>query len=159
MKITREVKCLEVFYDGECGGCGRAVTWLRGQEHLIEMVLLPYQGAEARARFPEILDFDPGVEMISRVDSSAMLGDGQRVFRGAESWVMCLWACRGYRWVARFLALPVVFPVARVVGRWVAGRRREISALVFGTGDDEFVVLGEDGRKEGCDDGECGVGL
>lgn len=125
MGTTNKIGWLEIYYDGECGGCSRVIGWFMRQKHEVEIVALPYAGEEARERFPEIEEWDPGRLMVTRTD-------GGEVFRGGESWVMCLGVTRRYRWLARILGCRVVLPFVRGFVRVVSRNRGWLSRVFFG---------------------------
>lgn len=131
--------------------CRRFMSWFREQEHAIEVVLLPYDSEEARERFPELGEHEPDKLMVTRTD----IGE---VFRGAESWALCLWAIKKYRWLARRMASPVMLPLAQKICVLVAANRLKISKLIFGADDKALAEEIEKLDTEECDDGSCHFG-
>ena len=148
MKINEKIKLLEVYYDGGCGMCRRFMRWYREQEHAVEVVILAYDSDEARERFPEIGDHEPSKLMVTRTDDGA-------VFRGAESWALCLWAIQKYRWLARRMTSPVMLPLAQKICVLIAANRLKISKLLFGADDKKLAAEIEKLDAEECEDGSC----
>lgn len=93
------VRRLTVLYDAGCGLCVFLRDWLVRQRQLVPLDLVPAGSPEARHRFPR-LDHGATLEEIT------VVGDGGQVYRGAGSWVVCLWALDGYRPLAHKFSTP-----------------------------------------------------
>lgn len=111
---------LTVLYDGECGFCRRCRDWLRAQEALIPIEFLALQAPEVERRYPGIGRFQPERALI-------VIDDRGGVYQGERAWMMCLFALRKYRWMARGWSNPALMPLSRAVCRLVSSNRRRIS--------------------------------
>ena len=125
MYILSGTRRLEVYFDGNCGVCGRLTSWLERQDCHLDMVILPYAGIEAKRLFPEIDEYEPDKLMVTRTNTG-------RIYRGAESWVMCFWALKKYRWLARVLGNCVILPFVKIVAWLVARNRYRLGKMLFG---------------------------
>ena len=145
MKINQEMRSIEVYYDGNCGMCGRFNKWLEKQDHLIGVELLSNTSEAARERFPELVQYKPEKAMVIRTDTG-------EIYRAAEATVICLWACREYRGLAMKLRNPLLLPLARKIYPLIASNRHVISKLLT----DDKKLKGElENQKDQCDDGTC----
>lgn len=112
---------LYVLYDGECGLCRRCREWLERQPAWMRLEFLSFQEALKDRRFADVAVLRPDREVV-------VVADTGEVWQGASAWVMCVWALRGRRSLAEWLARPMWMPVARWVVAWVSGHRRTVSA-------------------------------
>ena len=94
MKLTDEIRGIEVFYDGRCGMCCSFHEWINRQPRAFGIGFIPYQAAEAERVFPGLGTLDPAREMVVRTSEG-------RIFRGAEAWVWCLFSCANHQAAAR----------------------------------------------------------
>ncbi len=111
---------LTVLYDATCGLCVRSRSWLQTQPKWIELEFLPARSPEARRRYPELVGEAMPKEPI-------VVSDEGGIYRGAEAWIMCLYALVDYREWSLRLARPALLPLARRVFEWVSENRRDIS--------------------------------
>lgn len=150
MKLEKNVRLIEVFYDGHCGMSSCFTEWLMKQDRAIKVVCLAYQSDEAQRVFPDLNSLKPEKKMIVRLD-------GDKVYRGAEGWVWCLWSCVKYKKLAKVMNSRVMLPMARKVCLLACKNRLKISKLFFGKKakqvTDEIHKLDEVGKD--CDDGDC----
>lgn len=124
---------ITVFYDGRCGMCCTFHEWVNRQERLFSIRFIPYQSREAEAVLPGIGRMDAGLEMIVRTDDGTL-------FRGAEAWVLCLFALSEYRAWARRLSHPRLLPMAKKVCVHLANNRRALSKVFFRKKDVEVAA-------------------
>jgi len=117
--ITR----LTVLYDPTCGFCVKCRRWLLLQPAFVELEFWPAGGAEAARRFPQLQGSGPPEELV-------VVDDEGGVYRGAQAWLMCLWALSEYREWAGRLATPLLLPFARAAFATVSSTRHTISELV-----------------------------
>ena len=111
---------LTVLYDGRCGFCARCRRWLMAQRQLVELEFLSTGSDEACARFPSLSPAQMEEELI-------VVDDGGGFYRGADAWIMCLYALEEYReWSVR-LARPTLRPLARLAFKWLSHNRRALS--------------------------------
>ncbi len=148
MKLALHVKGIEVFYDGRCGMCCTFHEWIHRQARAFAIDFVPYQSVRAVEVFPEVHELDPAREMVVRVDR-------ERVFRGAEAWVWCLYGCVNYRGVARRLAKPMMLGVAVRFCRLLAANRRGLSRVFFRKKDREVRNQLHQMDPPSCDEGGC----
>ena len=111
---------LTVLYDAECGFCVRCRWWLVHQPKFVEMDFCPAGSAEAQRRFPELSA--PGA-----VEELLVVDDEGGVYRGAQAWLMCLWALVEFREYAEWLSQPALLPLARGAFAMVSSSRKKIS--------------------------------
>jgi len=109
---------LTVLYDAACGFCVACRRWLEAQPKLLELEYVPAGSAESRLRFPSIADTREELVVIS---------DDGGVYRGADDWIMCLYALEEYREWSLRLAGPALRPLARTAFGWLSRNRRGLS--------------------------------
>lgn len=112
---------LTVLYDARCGLCRRARSWLEEQAQILPLEFVAAGSEEARARFPEL-------DAAATLDELTVVADGGEVYRGANAWLMCLWALRSYRLLAIRLSAPAMQPAARRFVSWVSRHRLQLGA-------------------------------
>jgi len=117
--LPAENAALTVLYDVPCALCCRARYWLAEQPKYVPMAFVAAGSNEARRRFPG-LDHDATLEELT------VVGWGGEVYKGANAWVMCLWALKRYRSAALRLSEPEMPPVARRLIAWVSRNRFQI---------------------------------
>jgi predicted DCC family thiol-disulfide oxidoreductase YuxK len=100
------MKRLHVLFDAKCELCRRVRFWLEGQQTFVPLAFVPLQAPDLEERFPGITALEPARQILVVSDS----GD---VWRGADAWIMCLWALREYRLWSQRLASPLLRPFAR----------------------------------------------
>ena len=118
------MKKLTVLYDARCGFCQTCRRWLENQPAFLRIECLPAQSQAAGLRYPELVT--PGVpaELIVVSDEGA-------VYRGADAWIMCLYALKDYRSWARRLAHPALRPFAREGFQILSKNRETISRMLW----------------------------
>lgn len=111
---------LTVFYDPHCGFCVNCALWLESQTQIIALELLATGSEEARRRYPQVT-FDDDLTVIS---------DCGGIYRGADAWIMTLYALAEYRtWSYRFTS-PLLKPLARNAFELLSKNRRALSNLL-----------------------------
>ena len=128
MNLPKQIKGIEVFYDGRCGMCCSFHEWINRQPRAFAIEFIPYQAAHAEQVFPGLGELDPAREMVVRT------GEGE-IFRGAEAWVWCLNSCANHQEVARRLGGPGLLPVAIHACRVLAANRQTLSKVFFRSKD------------------------
>jgi predicted DCC family thiol-disulfide oxidoreductase YuxK len=118
------MKCLYVLFDAECELCMRCRNWLMKQPAFVPLVFIAFQSDEAQQRFPGIDALKPGEQLL-------VISDEGAVYRGANAWIMCLWALENYREHAQRLANPVLLPLARTVCELLSRNRFFLSDILF----------------------------
>ena len=114
------MRLLSVLYDPTCGFCVRCRHWLESQPKLVELEFLPAGSRTAARLFPSLVTSGRPEELI-------VVDDEGGVYRGADAWVMCLYALHDYREWSLRLAQPAWRPWARAVFEWVSRRRGVLS--------------------------------
>ena len=151
MQFPKTLEELTVFYDGHCAMCCAFRDWLEQQEAYCRIRCLPYQSEDAFALFPELDLHEPEKAMLTRTDSGLL-------FRGAESWALCLHVLKAYRPLARRLASPGLLPVAKVTCYHLSAHRRRLGSLLFWKRDKDLKkaleALPREELSEDCD-GNC----
>jgi predicted DCC family thiol-disulfide oxidoreductase YuxK len=130
MKLPLITKKIEVFYDGRCGMCCTFHEWISRQSRAFGVDFIPYQAGEAGLVFPGLNTLDPAREMIVRTDE-------EKIYRGAEAWVCCLYSCAEYRSFAKRLSGPYLLPVAIWTCRLLSANRHGLSKIFFRKKDRE----------------------
>jgi hypothetical protein len=90
MNLPEKVEGIEVFYDGRCGMCCSFHEWINRQPRAFRIDFIPYQAPHAEQVFPGLGTLDPAREMVVRTSD-------ERIFRGAEAWVWCLYSCTNHQ--------------------------------------------------------------
>src|SRR4051794_33366661 len=107
---------LTVLYDAKCSFCRRCCWWLGSRRAFLELQFVPAGSPESHQRFPTLRQAIPPEELIAVDDEGG-------VYRGAEAWIICLYALEEYRdWSAR-LASPALRPFARAAFELVSRKR------------------------------------
>ncbi|NUU20748.1 MAG: DUF393 domain-containing protein [Streptomycetaceae bacterium] len=104
--IVPPVKRITVLYDARCPLCTSVGAWLTRRPKLVAVDLIAAGSARARNRYPD-LDHRRTLREIT------VIGDAGQVYSGANAWVVCLWALRGYRPLAERLSTPAGLPLAK----------------------------------------------
>lgn len=112
---------LTVLYDARCELCRAARRWLERQARLVELEFVPAGSPDALERFP-------GLASDRTLEEIHVVGDGGEVYRGADAWLMCLWALRDYRGWSLKLAAPRHRHHARKLVAWVSRNRYRAGA-------------------------------
>jgi len=148
IKFTKEPKWIEVFYDGRCGMCCSFHEWINRQPRAFEIRFIPYQAQDAELVFPGIGTLDPAREMVVRTSEN-------RILRGAEAWVCCLFSCANHQQAARRLGGPGLLPVAIHACRILAANRHALSKVFFRGKDKAVRETLHRMEDEGCVGGIC----
>lgn len=122
---------LTLIYDQQCGLCARLGEWLLAQPKWIGIRLVPSQ--RASRLYPAL------APRIAREELVAVSDDGGAYF-GDHAWIMCLYALRHYRRLAKKLSSPVLLPLARQAFALLSGNRRRISRWLQMRSDEELAV-------------------
>ena len=115
------MKALFVFYDGECGLCGKARLSLARMAQRVPLIFVPYQDPRVQAVFPALARLDPDQQVIAMSDT----GD---LYQGDSAWITILWTLRDYRSWAYRLARPAWRKHAKAAVHYLALNRRRLSA-------------------------------
>ncbi|MFF5702377.1 thiol-disulfide oxidoreductase DCC family protein [Streptomyces sp. NPDC012794] len=113
------VRSLTVLYDADCPVCVHIRNWLGRQRQLVPLRLMPAASAEARRRFPELAHAETLREI-------TVVGDAGQLWRGADAFVVCLWALAEHRAKADWLATPAGRPFARAAMHTAAAVRHAV---------------------------------
>jgi predicted DCC family thiol-disulfide oxidoreductase YuxK len=107
---------LTVLYDDNCRVCLRARGWLARQPSYLPLNFIAAGSEQARRLYPQL---DPQ----STLRDVTVVTDTGAVYRGANAWVMCLWALRDHRALAYTLSTPTMAPRARRFVAWISLHR------------------------------------
>lgn len=91
--------------------------------------------------FPQIEDFHPEREILVVADDGAF-------YRGADAWIVCLWATRQFREWSFRLAAPALRPLAARICQFVSKNRLHLSDLLRLRSDAEIQKLLMNQRPE-----------
>ena len=152
MRLPKEIRKMEVFYDGRCGMCCTFHEWINRQPRTCEIEFIPYQAARAEHVFPGIMTLDPEKEMIVRTDQN-------EIYRAAEAWVLCLYSCANQQAVARRLARPAMLKIAIHTCRILAANRHSLSKVFFHKKNKEVKKALHQMQAPDCDSDHCSKGL
>jgi len=109
---------LTVLYDDRCGLCSGCRRWMEEQDKILNLEFVPMGSPEAQARWGPL--GGPADELL-------VVDDEGGVYRGADAWILCLYALTDYRvWALMLAQPPLKPPLARVVFRWVSRNRRAL---------------------------------
>jgi predicted DCC family thiol-disulfide oxidoreductase YuxK len=125
---------LTVLFDSGCVFCRRCRAWLQAQRALVPLEFVPAGSTESRSRFKTLRQGDPPDELI-------VVDDGGGVYRGADAWIMCLYALEDYRaWSIR-LASPGLRGLSRAGFALLSSQRHALSHLVATASDERLAAL------------------
>jgi predicted DCC family thiol-disulfide oxidoreductase YuxK len=100
------MKTLTILYDADCVICRRIKDWLQTQSKYVELDFIAAGSEAARMRYPQL-------DHAATLKELTVVSDEGDYYRGANGWLMCLWALREYRgWAIRFSS-PDLAPLAR----------------------------------------------
>jgi predicted DCC family thiol-disulfide oxidoreductase YuxK len=114
------MKRLYVLFDARCELCRRVRLWLDNQQTFVPLAFVPLQVPDLEERFPGVTALEPARQILVVADT----GD---VWRGADAWIMCLWALREYRQWSQRLASPLLRPFARRICEMVSANRHRFN--------------------------------
>jgi predicted DCC family thiol-disulfide oxidoreductase YuxK len=147
------MKTLYVLYDAKCELCRRVRVWLQGQAPFVPLAFVPLQSADLEDRFPGVAALEPERQIL-------VVADSGEVWRGADAWIMSLWALREYREWSQRLASPLLRPFAMRVCDMVSRNRHRFSQWFQRTGAQEIAseLAAQEGTQASlaCDAG-CGT--
>ena len=125
------MKTLYVLFDTKCELCRRVRVWLQVQAPFVPLTFVPLQSPDLEERFPGITAMEPAREIL-------VVSDDGEVWRGADAWIMCLWALREFRGWSQRLASPLLRPFALRVCDMVSRNRHRFSQWFQSTGAEEL---------------------
>ncbi|GAQ51556.1 thiol-disulfide oxidoreductase DCC family protein [Streptomyces acidiscabies] len=145
------VRRLTVLYDAECGLCRTLSAWLARQPKLVPLDLVPAASDAAHALFPGL---DHGLTLTE----ITVVGDSGQLYRGADAWVVVLWALREHRPLAHRLSTPSGARLAR--GALLAAAKLREAGWGGDTyaRDDGWAYDPARGWEYACDSGSCSTG-
>lgn len=114
------MKRLTVLFDAKCELCRRVRFWLENQQTFVPLAFVPLQAPDLEERFPGVTALEPARQIL-------VVADNGDVWRGADAWIMCLWALREYRQWSQRLASPLLRPFARRVCEAVSSYRHRFN--------------------------------
>ena len=125
------MKTLYVLFDAKCELCRRVRVWLQGQPPFVPLTFVPLQSPDLEERFPGVTAMEPARQIL-------IISDEGNVWRGADAWIMCLWALREFRAWSQRLASPLLRPFAMRVCDLVSRNRHRFSAWFHRTSPQEI---------------------
>lgn len=111
------ISTLTVLYDPACELCRRAYGWAWEQPKHIPVHFTAAGSSRARRRFPELNVHDT-LTQITAIDNHG------NVFRGANAWIVILWALKRYRGWSLQLAAPHMRPLAKRIIDTISRNRK-----------------------------------
>jgi predicted DCC family thiol-disulfide oxidoreductase YuxK len=109
---------LTVIYDPDCGLCTQIGSWLMAQPKFIALRIVPFHAAGRL--YPALAARGLGEEL-------TVVSDEGGVYFGDHAWLMCLYALKRYRQMARRLSRPALLPFARQAFKILSANRHRIS--------------------------------
>jgi hypothetical protein len=94
------------------------------QAAFVPLVFIAFQSDEAHRRFP-------GIDALKPEEQLLVISDEGAVYRGANAWIMCLWALENYREHTQRLGHPALLPLAKLVCQLLSRNRFFLSAVLF----------------------------
>jgi hypothetical protein len=94
------------------------------QPAFVPLAFIALQSDEAHRRFP-------GIDALKPDEQLLVISDEGAVYRGANAWIMCLWALENYREHAQRPAHPALLPFARTVCELLSRNRFFLSDALF----------------------------
>jgi len=138
------VKRLYVLYDAKCEMCRRVRCWLGNQAAFVPLAFVPLQSADLEERFPGVGALEPERQIL-------VIADTGEVWRGADAWIICLWALREFREWSQRLASPLLRPFALRVCDLVSRNRHTFSLWFHRRNEREIAQeLGDPRFGENC---------
>jgi predicted DCC family thiol-disulfide oxidoreductase YuxK len=114
------MKRLYVLYDPSCGLCTRVKGWLVQQPAYIQIHPIAAGSPQALQLFPTLPKGEKAGELV-------VISDNGGVYFGDHAWIMCLYALREYRVMAKRLSSPKLQPLAREAFALISRYRHSIS--------------------------------
>lgn len=111
-----------VIWDGDCGFCGRAVTWLQRNDRQHRFQFIKYQEAPSPPMTPEL--YRACGEAIHVIDQEGSIRRGGRA-------MLFILEQEGWGPIARFFSLPPLIWLVEMVYRLVAANRSLFSRFFF----------------------------
>lgn len=127
------MKKLHVLYDARCEMCRSCTRWLMGQEQLIPLEFIPAQHFGALARFPDL-------DRRELLEELHVVADSGELYRGADAWIICLYALKEYRGWSQRLASPALRPFAQKICGMVSENRLKLSAMLWAAPDEALIA-------------------
>jgi predicted DCC family thiol-disulfide oxidoreductase YuxK len=141
------MKKLYVLYDASCGFCWKCRGWLQQQPQFVDLEFIASRSPEVAQRFPGIHPpMSPSSDSAANCthvplitcergtchdpnskegkDELVVISDDGGVYRGAQAFIMCLYALEGYRDWAEWLSSPALLPLARPAFEMLSKNRK-----------------------------------
>ena len=114
---------LTVLYDATCGLCCAARRWLERQDLYVPLEFVRCASDQAECRFPTLDHAQSATDV-------TVVGQGGEIWRGAEAWLMVLWATWSYRGLSLELARPGRIHRGREFVHWISRHRHRIGSAL-----------------------------
>jgi len=111
-----------VLWDGDCGFCGRAITWLQQNDRQPRFQFIKYQEASSPPMTPEL--YRACSEAVHVIDREGSIRRGGRA-------TLFILEHEGWGPIAQFLSLPPLIWFVEMVYRLVAANRSLFSRFIF----------------------------
>jgi len=131
---------LTVLYDPSCDPCRRSKQWISKQEQLIPIEFVA-------ATDPSVAAWSE--DLVPVGDQLVVVSEQGATWLGSDAFIMCFWALRRYRNIARRLQSRGVAPVARAALHALSDNRGGISSLLGSKIEQDL--------DDYCSDGQCAV--
>lgn len=136
---------LTVLYDPACELCRRSKQWISKQEQLVPIEFVAATDPSVAAWSEDLVPVGDQLVVVSELGATWL---------GSDAFIMCFWALRRYRNIARRLQVRGVAPVARAALHALSDNRENISFLL-GSKVDRSAA--EQYAANYCEDGQCGT--
>jgi predicted DCC family thiol-disulfide oxidoreductase YuxK len=124
---------LTVLYDSSCGFCVSCRRWLESQPTYFPLEFVPARTAAAARLLPSLAEPEASDELV-------VVSDDGAIYRGAQAWIVCLYALPEYREWSERLSSPALLPLARQAFGLLSRNRKEISARLHLLPEAELAV-------------------
>ncbi len=141
------MRTLAVLFDARCDFCVRCSHWLSRQPAYVRLDFLPADPGIVATRFPTL-------SLPAEPDELLVISDEGAMYRGADAWLICLWALREYRGWSFLLADPSCKPFVRRAFDWFSSHRHAISGAFCAPAPGMSALTRIAARSEPC----CGAG-
>jgi len=125
---------LYVLYDPTCGLCTRVKIWLTRQPAYVAIHPIAMGSPAAARLFPALPKSDKQGELV-------VVSDAGGVYFGDHAWIMCLYALREYRTMAKRLSSPALLPLAREAFTFISRYRHSISGWLGTVPETEMQLM------------------
>ena len=116
--MNTNIQALFVLYDDRCEFCRRCAAWLENAEQCVPLSLIPRSSEKAKKHFSNVL---------SGHDELVVVASNGGVYKGADAFVVALWALDDYREWSYWISEEPLRQKTRALFHWLSTRRQNVS--------------------------------